>query len=147
MKIAVDINRNLIVDTGYWFPLFDPRDGEHRMAEAKAHHIDTLRVVFPWPTLYETLGTRFVKNKSGMDKFERSLRRPTVQFIDDGPYRDDALEATLREARLGRRAISLCDMLIRLIIQDTNVRIHACSPSISKTSLTCVRASAWRFSE
>jgi predicted nucleic acid-binding protein len=123
--MAVNINRNLIVDTGYWFALFDPRDSEHRNAEEKAHHIDSLRVIFPWPTLYETLGTRFVKNKSGMDQFERSLRLPGAQLLDDGPYRKDALEATFREARLGRRAISLCDMLIRLIIQDTNVRIHA----------------------
>lgn len=123
--MALNINRNLIVDTGYWFALFDPRDCEHSKAEAKAHHIDSLRVVFPWPTLDETLGTRFVKNKSGMDQLERSLRLPGVQLIDDNPYREEALEATFREARLGRRTISLCDMLIRLIIQDANVRIHA----------------------
>jgi len=123
--MALDIHRNLIVDAGYWFALFDPRDGEHRKAEAKAHYIDTLRVVFPWPTLYETLGTRFVKNKPGMNRLERSLKFPNVQFVDDMPYREDALEATFREARLGRRTISLCDMLIRLIIQDTDVRIRA----------------------
>ena len=123
--MALDINRNLIVDTGYWIALFDGREAEHHKAVAKAHHMDTLRVVFPWPILYETLRTRFVKNKPGMDRLERLLRLPNGQFIDDKPYREDALQATFREARLGRRTISLCDMLIRLIIEDTNVRIHA----------------------
>ena len=123
--MALDINRNLIVDSGYWFALFDARDSEHLNAEAKAHHIDSLRLVFPWPTLYETLRTRFVKNKFAMGRLERSLKLPHVQFVDDKPYREDAMEATFREARLGRRTISLCDMLLRLIIQDTSMRIHA----------------------
>jgi hypothetical protein len=60
-----------------------------------------------------------------MERLERTLRSPHVQFIDDNPYREDALEATFREARLGKRAISFVDMLLRVMIQDTNVRIDA----------------------
>src|SRR5712692_2720883 len=118
MRMSPSVRRNLIVDAGYWYALFDARDSLAREAKAKAHHIDTLSVIFPRPTLYETLGTRFVKNRIATDNFERLLKRPNVQYIDDTPYRENALNATLREARLGKRAISLCDMLIRLLIED-----------------------------
>jgi hypothetical protein len=105
--------------------LFDSRDALFPAARAKAHHIDVLRIVLPWPTLYETLGTRCVKNQVGIARFESVLKRPNVRYIDDAPYRDRALDATLQGARMGRRAISLCDMLIRLLIEDTNLRIGA----------------------
>ena len=117
--------RNLIVDTGYWYALFDPRDPMAAAARAKADTIEEFNVVLPWPTLYETLRTRFVKNAGGTAAFERVLRRPNVTLLDDKRYRDRALDATLEGARLGRRAISLCDMLIRLIIDDNSVRIAA----------------------
>jgi predicted nucleic acid-binding protein len=115
----------VVVDAGYWYALFDARDALHTHANVKASHIDSLTVVFPWPTLYETLGTRFVKNRLGMDGLERLLKRPNVRLIDDSPYRDAALDATLQEGRLGKRAISLCDMMIRLMLEDVNLQIHA----------------------
>lgn len=125
MSTGIRVRRSVIVDAGYWYALFDSRDGFFHDAQAKAHHVDSLIVVFPWPTLYETLGTRFVKNRHGIDGFERVLKRPNVRFIDDAPYRDEALKATLQEARLQKRVISVCDMLIRFVIQDTNVRVDA----------------------
>lgn len=115
----------VVVDAGFWYALYDARDALHDQANAKASHIDSLTLVFPWPTLYETLGTRFVKNRSGIERLAILLKRPNVRFIDDTPYREAALDATLSEARLGTRAISLCDMIIRLMIEDVNVRIHA----------------------
>jgi len=115
----------VVVDAGYWYALFDSRDALHTKADAKASHIESLTVVFPWPTLYETLGTRFVKNRLGIDRLARVLKQSNVRFIDDSPYRDAALEATLREARIGKRSISLCDMVIRLMIEDVNIRIDA----------------------
>ena len=120
-----DIPKNLVVDAGYWYALFDPRDALSRDAQAKAHHIESLRVMLPWPTLYETLRTRFVKNRTGMDRFERILKRWNVTYVDDKPYREQALAATIDKARTGTRAISLCDMLIRLLIEDPNLRIRA----------------------
>jgi len=57
--------------------------------------------------------------------FERILKKQNVFFVDDGSYRNDALERTLRGAQQGTRAISLCDMMIRLMLQDVNLRIDA----------------------
>jgi predicted nucleic acid-binding protein len=123
--MAANVSRNILVDAGSWYALFDPRDSHSSEANAKAHYIDNYTIIVPWPTLYETLGTRFVKKELWMGRFEHLLTRGNVQFVDDIPYRNDALKVTFREGRLGKRAISLCDMLIRLLIQDTNVRIDA----------------------
>jgi predicted nucleic acid-binding protein len=123
--MAVDVPRNLIVDTCVWYGLFDPRDPYSQQAQEKQHFIETLRVVLPWPILYETIRTKFVRNRGGMLRLEKLLERPNVERLDDARYREDALAATFREARMSKRTISLCDMLIRSIIEDPNVRIHA----------------------
>jgi predicted nucleic acid-binding protein len=117
--------KTVIVDTGYWLALWDAKDSYHCEAKPKAHHIENLDVVFPWPTLYETLCTRFVKNRLGMDNLNRVLRRPNVHFIDDISYREIAFEKTFEESRRGKRSISLCDMMIRLILIEKNLRIDS----------------------
>jgi predicted nucleic acid-binding protein len=117
--------RTVVVDTGYWLALFDARDQYYFQAQTKARYIEFLIVIFPWPILYETLCTRFVKNRSGMSSFQRILRRRNVQFVDDIRYRDAAFEQTLAESQRGARAISLCDMTLRLMMQDENLRIDA----------------------
>jgi hypothetical protein len=119
------VNNIVVVDTGYWFALLDPRDGLYKQAQPKASCIESMTIVFPWPVLYETLNTRSVKNPPGIGRFERIIKRRNVCRIDDTRYRDTALEETLGEALAGRRSISLCDMVIRLMLQDTNLKIHA----------------------
>jgi hypothetical protein len=123
--MSPETGRNLIVDPGYWYALFDPRDSLSREAQRKAHYIETLRVLLPWPLLYETLRTRFVKLPVRMSTFDRVLKRPNVEYVDDAPYRDRALAATIRGGISGKRPLSLCDMLIRLLIDDTSLRIRA----------------------
>jgi predicted nucleic acid-binding protein len=115
--------KTILADTGYWIALFDPRDQFHTQAKPKANYLETFSVLFPWPIIYETLGTRFVKNQLGMAGFERVLKRRNVLFANDGFYREAALERTLQESRRGASAISLCDMMIRLILQDKKLRI------------------------
>jgi len=114
-----------VVDTGYWFALLDPKDGCHNQAQPKAGYLESMTVVFPWPVLYETLNTRLVKNRPGIQLFERLIKRPNACQIDDAPYRRTALADTFDEAVAGRRSISLCDMVIRLMLQDANLKIHA----------------------
>jgi predicted nucleic acid-binding protein len=115
----------VMVDTGYWFALLDPRDERHGRARLKAGWIDSMTVVSPWPVLYETLNTRFVKNRPGIVMFERIIKPPKGIRLDDAGYRGKALEQTFSEAVAGRRPISLCDMVIRLMLQDANLRINA----------------------
>jgi predicted nucleic acid-binding protein len=116
--------KTVIVDTGYWLALFDARDPLHKQAYTKVCYIESLTVLFPWPTLYETLRTKFVKNQPGINALDRVLKQRNVHIIDDIPYRVDALEETLIKAHRSKRNISLCDMTIRLMIEDVNLRIN-----------------------
>jgi predicted nucleic acid-binding protein len=117
--------RTVVVDTGYWLALFDAKDAYYSQAKPKVRYIESLTVVFPWPILYETLGTRFVKNRLGMSNFERILKRRNVLFVNDTLYRNAAFEKTLQESQRGTRTISLCDMMLRLLLQDEKLRIDA----------------------
>ena len=58
----------LLVDTGYFFALFNSRDQYHEKAVEKQEWLDELPIALPWPILYETLNTRFVKNSEYIQK-------------------------------------------------------------------------------
>ena len=105
--------------------LCDSRDQHHRQSLAKADVIDQAIVALPWPTLVRTLKTRLIKKPGNLDHLDTVIKRPTRKtFIDDVPYRPAALDAALQMTnRL--RAISLVDMVIRLIMEDTQVHIDA----------------------
>jgi predicted nucleic acid-binding protein len=119
-------NGTVLIDTGFWLALYDGRDPYHRAASGKSEVIDKAHLAVPWPTLYETVNTRFCKNSSGMAQFDLLLRESRTTLIDDTPYREDALRATVvRETRRPPRLISLVDMIMRFILDDVNVRIDA----------------------
>ena len=118
-------NGTLLVDSGFWFALFNGKDQYHTAASRKAAIIDNVRIAFPWPTLYETINTRFIKNSIGMVQLNTLLKRPRTILIDDVSYRDIALHVTIREPQNPLRPISLVDMVIRFILDDPNVRIDA----------------------
>ena len=83
---------SVLVDTGVWFAMFDAKDERYKEGQAKAELLEMLRVVIPWPTTYETLRSRFVKNAYARGQFERYLKSPSIVFLDDAAYRDAALE-------------------------------------------------------
>lgn len=112
----------VVIDSGFWMALCDPRDPYHNQAAGKADYLDMLHVLCPWPTLYETLSTRFLKNPIALQRYDRFMKRPDVELIDDSVYRDDALEQIPVLARSQRRHIALVDMVIRSLLADINVR-------------------------
>ena len=114
----------LIVDTGVWYALFDSRDSNYRQAEEKADLLNSLDIVVPWPTMYETLRTRFVRNIAALRQFERFLKSPNVQFLDDQGFRASAFELSLDSSLHKARPLSMVDCLIRLMIDDTNTNIR-----------------------
>lgn len=79
-------------------------------------------MLLPWPCLYETFNTRFAKNTIAVRRFEALLRQPHVIRLPDEPYREIALEAVM--TTVTSRSMSLVDMVIRLILDDVNVRKH-----------------------
>ena len=116
--------KTLVADTGFWYALYDPGDQYHAEATARDHLLQAANILLPWPCLYETFNTRFAKNKVAVRRFDALIRQAHVILVRDEAYREDALEATIRTAIIGTRNISLVDMVIRLILDDVNVRKH-----------------------
>lgn len=116
--------RTVLVDTGFWYALYDPTDQYYAQATSKADLLESMNVLIPWPCLYETFNTRFAKNKIAVRSFEELLRQTHVVLMQDEPYREAALEAAVSMALVGSRNISLVDMVIRQILEDVNVRKH-----------------------
>jgi hypothetical protein len=57
-------------------------------------------------------------------RFQAELKRPGSIFLDDTPYRQNALELTFASSLERSRALSLTDCILRLMLDDTNTRIN-----------------------
>jgi predicted nucleic acid-binding protein len=113
-----------IVDTGVWFAIFDSQDERYKEGQKKAELLEVLQVVIPWPTLYETLRTKLVKNAKALRQFETFLKSTTVIYLDDQPYRDEAFQLSFESSLREKRPLSMVDCLIRLLLDDVNVNIQ-----------------------
>jgi predicted nucleic acid-binding protein len=111
----------VLVDTGVWLGMLDARDPHHASAMRLTEHIDSWRVLMPSPCLYETLSTRFVKDRRRVQAFREILARKNVEMIDDRAYRAIATEAVWSSS--DARNISLVDMVIRMIVSDSSIRV------------------------
>ncbi len=113
----------VLPDTGVWYALCDSKDSYHLKVQEKAGYLERHHVVLPWPVVYETLCTRFVRNTRALARFLRYLERPRITYLDDSPYARSAFELSL-ESSLGRsRPLSMVDCAIRLMLDDVNVKI------------------------
>jgi predicted nucleic acid-binding protein len=112
--------KTVLTDTGFWYAFYDARDPYHLQAEGKGDLLETSTVLLPWPCLYETFNTRFAKNRIAVRRFEALLRQTHVVRLPDEPYREAALEAVM--TTVASRSMALVDMVIRLILDDANVR-------------------------
>lgn len=113
-----------LVDTGIWYAMFDPRDQHQNQLKEKAELLELFQVILPWPTLYETLRTKMVRNKFALQRFEEYLKRPNLNYLDDTPYRDKAIELAFSSSLNRNRPLSMIDCLIRLILDDDKVKIN-----------------------
>lgn len=112
-----------LVDTGIWIAMFDPRDQHRERIEEITGYLDICHLILPWPTLYETLRTRLVRNRCALKSFEVYLKRPRISFLDDEPYREQAIELCFSSTLRTDRPLSMVDCLIRLILEDINVKV------------------------
>ncbi|EIF51387.1 type II toxin-antitoxin system VapC family toxin [Sulfurovum sp. AR] len=114
---------NIVVDSGFWFALFDERDSYHEEALELVTYIEDFNVLIPWPTLYETLNTRLVKRPERREAFKRFFEGSNVTKIDDTPYRDDSIIVVLNP--LMGQEYSSVDYIIRQILEDTDIKTDA----------------------
>ncbi len=87
-------------------------------------HLDKANLILPWPCLYETLNTRFVKRPNWIKSFFAYTGRSGTVLFPDQSYRSDALEMVLRSP-CPWKSLSLVDWVIRLAIEDRNTKIDA----------------------
>lgn len=99
--------KNLLVDSGFWYALYDVRDTYHEDARILADILDHSNLVLPWLCLF----------------FAYSGHANTVRLSDE-PYRDKALEKVSRSP-VPWMSLSLVDWVIRLAIEDINTKIDA----------------------
>ena len=114
----------VLIDTGVWYAMFDPRDQHQAKVAKKQEILELFTLVIPWPTMYETLRTRMVRNRQAMYQIEDYLKRPNLTFLDDSPYREKALELAFSSSLRKFRQLSMIDCLLRLILEDDNVMIN-----------------------
>ncbi len=113
--------KSIVIDTGFWFALFDDRDRYHEDALLYFEYIDHHRLVIPWPTLYETLNTRFSRRQSWVGRFHRIIKSHSVFYIADNDYKEVSLKQFFNE----RQRVSLVDIIIRNILEDDSLKIDA----------------------
>ena len=117
------VNKRVIADSGFWMALYDPKDQYHLEAYTLPVDLDSASLLIPWPSLYETLNTYFVKDPRRVTAFRLVLGKSNVHLVDDLPYRDDAY-ASVTSGRSARQ-LSLVDQIIRLILADSAWRVGA----------------------
>ena len=112
---------NILLDTGYWIALCDAREGFHGEAADKFERFEGLGVILPWPCMYETCKTRFVRNGRAMRLFAQIVRGSRIQKVDDHRYRENAYDLTMET--FAKRPTSLVDMVIRLMLDNVVLRV------------------------
>ncbi len=114
--------RNVIVDTCFWYALYEPSDHYHNTAKRIRDSLIDVRYLIPFPTLYEVINTRFSKNRK-LNDFKNHIYSPACSLISDEKYKESALKGTLFFSLEKNRPISLVDMIIRTMMEDVNLQI------------------------
>src|SRR5258708_35055083 len=115
----------VLPDTCVWLALFDAGDPHFGKGKNQEQYLNTFRVVVPWPTMYETLRSKFVKKARPMTAVEKFLQKPSISYLDDLPYRDAAKSLSFSSSLHRNRPLSMVDCTIRLMLDDPNVQIDA----------------------
>lgn len=119
--MSLRIGQQILIDTGYLFALFEEKDEHHREALEYAEYLSDYQVIIPWPILYETVNTRFIRRPAIIRRMEGLLKRPNVTLLDDATYKQEALDLSL--SNVGR-AFSIVDNVLRLVLDDRALRVN-----------------------
>lgn len=116
---------NVLIDTGFWYAFYDESDELHSKAVEMMPHIEKHRILIPYPSLYETINTRFSRRKEWMNSLKSFIASPACVLIQDDDYKRETLKMTLDSSVAKSRPISLVDMVIRQMLDDVNLKSDA----------------------
>ncbi|MBW1649950.1 MAG: hypothetical protein JRJ44_04630 [Deltaproteobacteria bacterium] len=94
--------------------MFDEKDAYYDKKLAKK--LAGFKIIIPYPILYLTLRTKFVKNKFALLDFKKFLKSDNIKYLNDKLYRDEVLERSFESSLKKKRHISVVGWLLRLII-------------------------------
>jgi predicted nucleic acid-binding protein len=114
---------NILIDTCFWYGLYNKGDKYYAQSNRLVEYFSVGNIIIPYPTIYETINTKFTKNKDAINDFNKLLKRPQFYFIDDSDYKEAALRLTFDSAIKTNRNLSLVDMIIRLMLSDEKMNI------------------------
>ena len=118
--------KRLIFDTCFWFALYDPSDSKHSLASKMISDFERgdIKIIIPFPSLYETLNTDFVSKKKQLAAFRETLNnRSKIEYVFDEPYKDEACSMTFDQDK--DKKASLVDNVILLMLGDKSLNIDA----------------------
>ena len=116
---------NILIDSCFWYALFDKSDEHYNKAQNLLKYLEFGKIILPYPTLYETLNTRFVKRREWTTIFNEYMHKETTILVGDDKYKEKALFNTMNSSIKSLRPMSLVDMIIRFMLDDVNLNIDA----------------------
>lgn len=116
--------KRLIFDSCYWFALYNEKDQYHHLANLMADNFNSssIKILIPFPSMYETLNTAFVDNKTQLQRLSELLaNHEKVEFVFDDEYKDSAYRNTISQEKSSK--VSLVDSIILEMLEDKNLAI------------------------
>lgn len=114
---------NIIVDTCFWRALCDPNDAYYDASleiHDKFFGRNGYRVLIPYPSMYELINTKFVKNKTQLKQLDKEIADSnSITKVYDEKYRDNAYKEMIQS----KRSLSLVDCVIRAMVEDDSLKI------------------------
>ncbi|KJV27440.1 hypothetical protein [Luteibacter yeojuensis] len=115
------MTKSIVADSGFWFGLFNARDQFHERACIIEPLIEHRVLVVPWPSLYEALNTRLMRNRSWRARMHAFVKRPSTVLLDDAVYKQSSLDYVLRQ---DSTTYSLVDHVIRSLLEDPTLAVN-----------------------
>lgn len=123
IQLTFNMN-NILIDTGFWYALYTERDEHYAKANKLVEYLEMGNILIPYPSLYETINTRFSKNIAGLRDFKTRLEQSNFELLEDEEYKSDAIELTFDSSLNLKKPISLVDMVIRQMLADDKLSIN-----------------------
>lgn len=117
------MEKYILIDSCYWFGLFDIKDQYKDYSNEVRDVIKGHKLIVPYPSLYEVLNSKFIKNKIALNTIESLIKSGEIILLEDEEYRQNALENVYSIYRTQLPQISLVDSIIREMLSDPRVKI------------------------
>lgn len=125
--------KTVFVDSCFLIALYDKRDKDHSKAtDYFAKYFDNIsnKLIVPWPILFETVSTKMVRHRKGIELLEKDWKtlkaQQRLELLNDLDYREKALDECFKETQKEHqhyRTISLVDRVIRNMLSDVDLKI------------------------